>query len=47
VVGRIRRSVTNQIESLVAKHRPGDRPDDPADPELRTRVVRLALPPEV
>jgi hypothetical protein len=39
--------VTNQIESLVAKHRPGDRPDDPADPELRTRVVRLALPPEV
>ena len=23
------------------------RPDDPADPELRTRVVRLALPPEI
>ncbi|HEX2686671.1 MAG TPA: hypothetical protein VHN14_08635, partial [Kofleriaceae bacterium] len=39
--------VTNQIESLVAKHRPGDHPDDPADPELRTRVVRLTLPPEV
>ena len=39
--------VTSQIESLVAKHRPGDHPDDPADPELRTRVVRLALPPEV
>jgi hypothetical protein len=39
--------VANQIESLVATHRPGDRPDDPADPELRTRIVRLALPPEV
>jgi hypothetical protein len=39
--------VTNQIESLVARHRPGDHPDDPADPELRTRAVRLALPPEV
>src|SRR5262249_57132417 len=39
--------VTNQIESLVANHRPGDRPDDPTDPDLRPRVVRLELPPEV
>jgi len=39
--------VANQIERLVAEHRPGDRPDDPADPDLRPRVVRLALPPEV
>jgi hypothetical protein len=37
----------NQIESLVANHRPGDRPDDPTDPDLRSRVVRLELPPEV
>ena len=37
----------NQIESLVANHRPGDRPDDPTDPDLRPRVVRLELPPEV
>src|SRR5262249_56339576 len=37
----------NQIESLVANHRPGDRPDDSTDPDLRPRVVRLELPPEV
>jgi len=39
--------VTNQIESLVANHRPGDRPEDPTVPDLRPRVVRLELPPEV
>ncbi len=39
--------VTNQIESLVANHRPGDRPDDPPRPDLRPRTVRLELPPEV
>jgi hypothetical protein len=37
----------NQIERLVADHRPGDRPQDPTDPDLRPRVVRLELPPEV
>ena len=37
----------HQIERLVADHRPGDRPDDPPTPELRPRVVRLELPPEV
>jgi len=44
---RVRGMVTNQIENLVAKHRPGDRPDDPVDPDLRPRVVRVELPPEV
>jgi hypothetical protein len=39
--------VTNQIENLVANHRPGDHPDDPTDPDLRPRVVRLELPPEI
>src|SRR5512140_1698893 len=39
--------VGNQIERLVANHRPGDRPEDPTDPDLRPRVVRLELPPEV
>src|ERR1041384_4360155 len=39
--------VANQIECLVAEHRPGDHPDDPADPDMRPRVVRLKLPPEV
>jgi hypothetical protein len=39
--------VTHQIENLVANHRPGDRPEDPTDPDLRTRMVRLELPPEV
>jgi hypothetical protein len=35
--------VANQIERLVAHHRP----DDPAVADLRPRVVRLELPPEV
>jgi hypothetical protein len=32
-----------QIQALVADHRPGDRPDDPPDPQARTRVVRFEL----
>jgi len=39
--------VVNQIERLVAGHEPGDRPDDPTHPDLRPRVVRVELPPEV
>ena len=35
-----------QLEELVAGHRPGDLPDDPADPEVRTHVVRFELSPE-
>ena len=35
-----------QIEELVADHRPGDRPDDPPDPEARTHVVRFELSAE-
>jgi HNH endonuclease/RuvA, C-terminal domain len=35
-----------EIEELVADHRPGDRPDDPADPEARTYVVRFELSAE-
>jgi hypothetical protein len=35
-----------QIEDLVAGHRKGDRPNDPGDPEVRDRVVRLELRPE-
>jgi hypothetical protein len=31
------------IEQLVADHRPGDRPDDPPDPEARMHVVRFEL----
>ena len=34
------------IEQLVVDHRPGDNPDDPVDPEVRTRVVRFELSPE-
>jgi hypothetical protein len=37
----------NQIERLVAGHQPGDQPDDPTHPDLRLRVVRIELPPEV
>jgi hypothetical protein len=32
-----------QVEELVADHRPGDRPDDPKDPEARMHVVRLEV----
>ena len=35
-----------QVEELVADHKPGDRPDDPPDPEARMRVVRFELSPE-
>jgi hypothetical protein len=35
-----------QIEQLVAGHHPGDRPEDPVDPELLVRVVRFELLPE-
>jgi hypothetical protein len=32
-----------QIEELVSGHHPGDRPDDPANPEVRRHVVRFEL----
>jgi hypothetical protein len=37
----------NQIERLVTGHQPGDQPEDPTHPDLRPRVVRVELPPEV
>src|SRR5882672_8631821 len=37
----------NQIERLVAGHQQGDQPEDPTHPDLRARVVRIELPPEV
>jgi hypothetical protein len=37
----------NQIEGMVAGHQPGDQPEDPTHPDLRPRVVRIELPPEV
>ncbi len=46
-LAQVENLAANQIESLVANHRPGDRPDDPTDPDLRPRVVRLELPPQV
>ena len=36
-----------QIEELVAEHEEGDLPGDPRKPELRPRVVRFELRPEV
>ena len=35
-----------QIEALVADHQPGDNPDDPGNPEIRTHVVRFELSAE-
>lgn len=37
----------NEIERMVAGHQPGDEPEDPTHPDLRPRVVRIELPPEV
>jgi len=36
-----------QIEELVAGHRRGDDPEDPADPEVRTHAIRFELGAEV
>jgi len=36
----------DRLEELVADYRPGDRPDDPPDPEARTHVVRFELSAE-
>jgi hypothetical protein len=35
-----------ELEALVAHREPGDRPDDPARPEPRSRALRLELAPE-
>ncbi len=35
-----------EIEAMVAGHAPGDRPDDPDDPSIEPRVLRLELTPE-
>ncbi len=34
-----------ELEELVAGHAPGDHPDDPVDPEIRSHVVRYELSP--
>jgi hypothetical protein len=46
-LARAKGLVVNQIERLVAHHQLGDLPDDPPCPDLKARVVRLELPPEV
>ena len=46
-LARARGLVVHQIERLVANHQLGDHPDDPPNPSLRPRVVRVELPPEV
>ncbi|HEX7836676.1 MAG TPA: HNH endonuclease signature motif containing protein [Kofleriaceae bacterium] len=46
-LAKARGLVANQIERMVANHQPGDRPEDPTVPDLRPRVVRIELPPEV
>jgi 5-methylcytosine-specific restriction endonuclease McrA len=35
-----------EIEPMVANHQPGDHPDDPPTPQLRTKKLCLDLPPE-
>ncbi len=41
-----RGKTVRQLEELVAGHRPGDNPDDPPVPEVRTHVIRFELSAE-
>jgi hypothetical protein len=43
---RARGHTVREIESMVSGRKPGDMPDDPADPDLRTFALRFELPPE-
>src|SRR4051812_17820823 len=45
-VARARGKNLREIEELVAHRRPGDRPDDPPDPQPRVHVVRFELSAE-
>jgi len=44
---KVRGKNLRQIEALVSGRKPGDGPDDPTDPDLQNRVVRLELAPAV
>jgi hypothetical protein len=35
-----------QVEDMISGHKKGDRPTDPADPSLRTKVLRFEVSPE-
>ena len=43
---RVKGRTVREIEAMVSGHSPGDLPDDPADPELRTFVLRFKLSPQ-
>jgi hypothetical protein len=43
---RVKGRTVREIESMVRGRRPGDHPDDPADPDLRTFALRFELAPE-
>jgi len=36
-----------EVQAMVSGHKPGDLPDDPTDPDLRTFALRFELPPEL
>ena len=42
---KVRGKNLRQIEALVSGRKPGDLPDDPTNPDLQNRVVRLELTP--
>jgi RuvA, C-terminal domain len=44
---KVRGKSLRQIEALVSGRKPGDGPEDPTNPDLETRVVRLELAPAV
>jgi hypothetical protein len=46
-LARTRGMTARQVEELVAGHRRGELPDDPTHPDLRPKVIRLELPPDV
>ncbi len=46
-LARISGMNVHQIERAVAGHVPGDRPDDPKQPDLKVRNIKLPLPTEL
>ncbi|NVB76926.1 MAG: HNH endonuclease, partial [Kofleriaceae bacterium] len=45
-LARARDKTVHEIEEMVTGRAPGDRPDDPARPDLRERRLGLSLPPQ-
>jgi hypothetical protein len=43
---KARGKTVREVEEIVTGHQPGDGPEDPSDPDLRMRVLRIDLTPQ-